>query len=104
MGRRILTIYEEPRVFAERPDGAVFRRTGSCNRCGSCCRTGDPFDGGRGVPVVEGACVLYREEDGIGRCTDRDHPYAVNACSIWPTDPRHLTEHPTCSYRFERIQ
>jgi hypothetical protein len=79
----------------------VYERVGECNRCGDCCKTGDPFDGARGPARFEGACPLYDEVDGIGTCTDRDHVYGRNACDVFPSNPQNVIDHPRCSYRFE---
>lgn len=76
-------------------------RTGECNRCGACCRSGDPFNGTRGPSEVPGACPLYAEHGGIGHCTDRTDHYYLIGCAHWPSEPDHIRDYPDCSYRFE---
>ncbi len=81
-----------------------WRRVGECNRCGECCRSGDPFNGERGAGPVAGACPLYAVgADGLGICTDRtDHYYSIG-CAHWPSSPHHIVDYPSCSYRFEPV-
>lgn len=79
-----------------------WKRTGECNRCGECCRSGDPFAGELGAGSVEGACPLYVEEDGRGACSDRTNGYYLAGCALWPSEPDHIRDYPSCSYRFER--
>jgi len=78
-------------------------RTGECCRCGECCRTGDPFDGELGEPTIEGACPLLAFHAGVFACSDRQHPYYLNGCNVFPTHPDHLRVHPGCSYRFAKV-
>lgn len=81
----------------------AWRRVGECNRCGECCRSGDPFNGELGAPSIAGACPLYRESDGLGACADRAHPYYLGGCASWPSEPEHIADYPSCSYRFEPV-
>ena len=76
----------------------TFVRTGECCRCGECCMTGNPFTGEPNVP-----CPLLKMRDGIATCTDRQHPYYLNGCNVWPTHPGHIVDKPGCSYRFTRV-
>ncbi len=85
------------------PDGTRWVRTGECNRCGLCCE-GDPTNGTvRGV--VEGYCPWFRWEDGKGTCIHHGTTgtYWSKGCNVWPTKPKHLRQHPYCSFRFERV-
>lgn len=84
-------------------DGSVYVRTGECNRCGECCRTGDPFNGEMGEPAIPGACPLLALLDGIHTCTDRSNEYYLKGCNVWPTHPNQIIDKPSCSYKFERI-
>lgn len=87
-------------------DGVGWRRLGECNRCGACCRSGDPYAGERGPGPVAGACPFYREEGGVGACADRSaaNAYYVNGCALWPSEPAHVEPYPRCSYTFERVE
>jgi hypothetical protein len=90
----------------EQPDGSfiTFARTGECCQCGECCKTGDPFQGEMGKPEISGACPLLRlHSDGLHICADRENPYYLNGCNVFPTHPSHLLDHPGCSYKFERV-
>lgn len=73
----------------------AWRREGTCNRCGACCKSGDPFTGSPHAP-----CPIYREVDGVGACSDRTHPYYLAGCNVWPSKPEHIADYPTCSYFF----
>lgn len=85
-------------------EDAVYVRTGECCRCGECCRTGDPFAGALGPPAIEGACpLLALMPDGRHACTDRENPYYLSGCVIWPTHPDQIIDKPGCSYTFERV-
>lgn len=90
--------------------GQAWRRTGACNHCGACCRSGDPFSGAEGPAEVPGACPKLTIVDGVflcsyrtGRPHDRGYAYYANGCASFPSDPHHLDLYPDCSYRFERI-
>ena len=98
-----LPIYADPSDF-EQVDG-TWRRHGTCNRCGQCCRSGDPFNGEHGEPAVEGACPFYREENGLGACSERTeaNTYYANGCVHWPNHPSQITDYNLCSYTFEKI-
>ncbi len=78
-----------------------WKRTGECNRCGACCRSGNAFGDDRPGPIA-GACALYDEHDGVGICTDREDHYYQIGCAHWPSEPDHIRDYPECSYRFER--
>lgn len=99
--RKHLPILSEP-VARDNRNGTLWRRLGLCNRCGACCRSGDPFNGERGEPKVAGACPLYDETDGIGTCTDRQDHYYLIGCALWPSLPRNIVGYSRCSYAFER--
>ena len=90
-------------TFVHEGDG-TYVRTGECCQCGECCRTGDPFEGTEGEPEIAGACpLLTLLPDGLHACSDRQHPYYLNGCNVWPTHPGHLEGKPSCSYHFEKI-
>ena len=72
-------------------------RHGECNRCGSCCK-GDPFTGS-----AEGMCPLFRWHEKVGECTDRQHPYYLAGCNVWPQRPEQLRDHPECSFTFDWV-
>jgi hypothetical protein len=79
-------------------------RTGECCRCGECCKTGDPFNGEMGEPEITGACpLLTLLSDGLHSCTDRQHPYYLMGCNVWPSIPEHISDKPSCSYEFHWI-
>jgi hypothetical protein len=81
----------------------VFIRTGECCRCGECCQ-GDPFLGEMGEPEIEGACpLLTLLPDGLHACSDREHPYYLSGCNIWPSHPDQISDKPSCTYKFERV-
>lgn len=82
--------------------GETWVRTGECCRCGQCC-WGDPFNGEQGGPLIEGACPLLGLFSGRYVCTDRQHPYYLNGCNVWPTHPAQIADKPGCSYRFEKV-
>lgn len=89
----------------ETPDGSEkYIRTGECCRCGECCMTGDPFEVEMGEPAIPGACPLLRSEgDGKFMCSDRQNPYYLSGCNVWPTHPGQISDKPSCSYRFEKV-
>jgi len=73
-------------------------REGECNQCGECCKSGNPLEE---TPVIPGACALYREDDnGLGFCSNRQHPYYLGGCNVWPSQPSHIEAYPSCSYTF----
>jgi len=76
-------------------------RTGECCRCGQCC-WGDPFNGQQGPAKLEGACPLLNLVAGVYTCTDRQHPYYLNGCNVFPSHPGQIADKPGCSYVFER--
>ena len=71
-------------------------REGECNRCGACCKVIDM------IGKKYGTCALYAEADGVGCCTDRQHPYYLRKCINWPTTPQQIAPFPQCSYTFRR--
>lgn len=78
-------------------------REGECNRCGDCCKSGDPFNGEQGVNALfPGACPnLGLEDDGVRhKCMSVGCWYWENACLEWPTIPEHITPYPNCSFTF----
>lgn len=76
-------------------------RSGECCRCGECCRSGNPLDV---EPQIEGACALLALlPDGLHACTDREHPYYLSGCNVWPSRPEHVVDYPSCSYTFEAV-
>lgn len=97
-------LQDAPQDFVDH-DGVTWRRTGVCNRCGECCRSGDPFLGEQGPAKVKGACPLFAwESDGVGVCTDREAHYYKMACAHWPSHPTQITDYPSCSYVFTRVE
>jgi len=77
-------------------------RKGECNRCGECCSSGDPFLGAMGEPEIPGACpLLALLPEGFHICKDRRHPYYLAGCNVWPSQPEHIVDYPSCSYTFE---
>lgn len=78
-------------------------RSGECNQCGACCKSGDPFNGEKGVGQIPGACPYYVEMNGVGACSDRTeaNTYYWNACRKWPDSAGAIVDYPRCSYRFE---
>jgi hypothetical protein len=90
----------------EQPDGSLitFVRTGECCQCGECCKAGDPFQGEMGKPEISGACPLLRlHSDGLHACADRENPYYLNGCNVFPTHPGQIADKPSCSYKFEQV-
>lgn len=89
------------------PSGLIsWIRVGACNGCGDCCRSGDPFNGTEGQPVVEGACVkLAPGPDGTFRCVDHGDPasFWARGCHIWPTLPCHVEAYARCSYSWVEL-
>jgi len=81
----------------------VFERKGYCSRCGECCK-GDPFNGEEGHAIIEGYCPLFDLLEGKGHCTDRQHPYYLNGCNVWPTHPDQLADKPSCTYSFTLVE
>lgn len=76
----------------------MWQRAGECCRCGECCR-GNPFTG-----EPDGWCPLARmEADAKVTCTDREHPYYLAGCVVWPTHPAQIADKPSCSYTFTWI-
>ncbi len=94
-----------PLVDVDR-DGVAWLRSGECNRCGECCRSGDPFGGAMGAPLVAGACPYLVAVPGMHFCRDRSpaNAYYTNGCAKWPSLPAHITDYPSCSYVFTRIE
>jgi hypothetical protein len=84
-------------------NGVTWLRLGECNRCGACCKSGDPYGGTVPQGPVAGACPLYTENAGIGTCTNREDYYYSNACAHWPSLPAHIVNYPLCSYTFEQV-
>lgn len=91
----------EPDQIGADAEGVQWIRSGSCNRCGECC-FGDPFNGGEGAPAVPGACPLLRRDGDKYLCSNREHPYYLGGCNVWPSIPQHIVDYPSCSYTFRR--
>lgn len=88
-------------------DGEIWERTGSCNRCGECCKGGDPI---RMTPPTAdtpsgycGAFVWDDAEHTVGYCLDRCEEYYTSCCVDFPTHPHHLVDCPSCSYVFRQV-
>jgi hypothetical protein len=79
-------------------DDGTYERTGECCRCGECCASGNPFTGGS-----DPCPLLALLPDGLHACTDREHPYYLSGCNVWPTHPDQIADYPSCTYRFERV-
>lgn len=85
---------DQPQVFGE------WERTGHCCRCGDCCK-GNPFTGEPGGYCPLFAVVWDKTREGWqGHCTDRQHPYYLNACVSWPSHPDQIADKPHCTYQF----
>lgn len=95
---------EEVRIFSHDEDGSVtiYERSGYCCRCGECC-VGDPFDGEEGEPAVEGYCPLFRMQGLLGSCSNREHPYYLSGCNVWPSHPNQIEDKPSCTYKFKVV-
>jgi len=96
--RRVALARDGSDVFDHGPNG-VFVRTGECCRCGECCMTGNPFTGEPNVPCP----LLALLPDGLHACTDRQNPYYLNGCNVWPTHPDQIADKSSCTYKFERV-
>jgi hypothetical protein len=97
------TPQEPERIFEH--NGEKYLRTGYCCRCGQCC-VGNPFseDDNEPEPVVENYCPIFRWlEEGVGHCSNREHPYYLRGCVDWPTHPGQITDKPGCTYEFTEI-
>lgn len=85
----------EPEITIQQQDGSVLIRSGYCSGCGECC-AGDPFNGQEGVAKIVGACPLL----GLHGCTNKDHRYYKNACTLFPQHPSQIIDKPSCTYTF----
>lgn len=66
--------------------------------------SGDPFTPGTMPPgEVPGACPLLKIDGDRFACGDRQHPYYLGGCNVWPSIPQHIGAYPSCSYVFERV-
>lgn len=107
-----LPIYEEESSKEVKDsNGKKYLRIGSCNRCGVCCTTGNPFSDELGAGPVDGACFYFRWEiepsdtrPGYGTCTGRHTWYWEAACRHWPSKPSHPKTFSNCSYVFEPVE
>lgn len=88
-------------TFDHGPNGK-FIRTGHCSRCGECC-AGDPFDGEEGEPEIAGHCPLLTLVGDKFACSNREHPYYLSGCNVWPTHPGQIEDKPSCTYEFQRV-
>jgi hypothetical protein len=88
-------------------------RSGTCNRCGDCCKSGDPFNGELGEGEIKNACPLLKmiTENGVQLATCKirvgeaeENPYHQNACIHWPFAPDQIANYPNCSYTFEWVE
>lgn len=70
-------------------------REGECNRCGDCCRSGNPLTGEPGI-----CPIAIQNADGTVHCTNRQHEYYLKACTHWPSSPENIAAYPNCSYTF----
>lgn len=95
-------------------DGSIWKRSGSCNRCGLCCvdleNLFEKMDGNYqpiDTPleqVVPGKCAYFRwESPGVGMCLGRDTLYYQSGCKYWPSITRHVENIPECGFTFEKI-
>lgn len=79
-------------------------RNGECNRCGECCKSGDPFNGRMGIGEFGlSVCPLLKLIDNLHTCSDRQNNYYLNGCAHWPSRPEHIVNYPSCSYTFEWV-
>lgn len=100
-------------------------RKGECNRCGDCCKSGNPFERLQEVldkPTVAGlydnhACPLFKYEEvggkQLGTCMLKSgektnlpsevYAYHTVACTPWPEHPSNIENYPNCSYTFEWV-
>lgn len=83
-------------------------RHGECSRCGDCCK-GHPRHSAMPTDpvVVEGVefCPLYRQlAENLGECTDREHPYYLQGCNVFPQHPTQIADKPRCTYSFEWVE
>jgi len=93
---------EDPTAVTYSHHDGIFIRTGECCRCGECC-WGDPFLGQEGEPEIPGACPLLGFHDGSYHCKDRQHPYYLMGCNIFPSHPDQIADKPSCSYVFTKV-
>jgi hypothetical protein len=92
----------EPSVECVQHDGSAYLRLGSCNRCGACCRSGDPFVGEQTTPPTP--CHKLGRDADAHVCTAWEDPWVRANCRAWPSAPAHIVAYPDCSYRFERVR
>jgi hypothetical protein len=80
----------------------MWRRSGSCCKCGDCCR--GPIDD---LPEqTDGACpYLGKEHNGERLCAIHGTvgTYWAHGCNVWPSDPVHIENYKRCTFRFEWI-
>lgn len=57
-----------------------------------------------GEPEIPGGCALLTILPyGVHACKDRENPYYLNGCNVWPTHPGHIVDKPSCTYVFTRV-
>jgi hypothetical protein len=108
--RDALSVGEHVEVGLERDTAPQWRRVGQCNRCGACCKSGDPFAPREPRSARFRPCSYYHEQDGVGECTLRTmaEPPAhavllMNSCRSWPARPVENRPYPNCGFSFEPI-
>lgn len=81
-----------------------WKRTGTCNGCGECCKSGDPFLGEEGV-AEDGGCPHLVFTGELHRCSvwNAGHPYVAAACAVFPQFPAQIEDYPSCSFSFEWV-
>lgn len=58
-----------------------------------------------GEPEIQGACPLLTILPyGVHACKDRENPYYLNGCNVFPTHPGQISDKPGCSYKFQRVE
>ena len=81
---------EEPKIYIEH-GGTVWKRTGYCCQCGSCCE---------GCPIK---AFKWLDEGKRGICLQRTSSYYLSGCNVWPAHPEQIRFHPKCTYKFEVV-
>ncbi len=111
------------KVRETKPKASRFIRTGSCRRCGQCCRMdvhGDEYrkmelktfdarlekaiaDGHTEPYPLDPACAnLHQLRDGTFVC--KIYPDRPMGCRTWPTHPNQLRLVKGCAFQFQEIR
>lgn len=89
----------EPPAVYHHAGGESYLRTGYCNHCGACCKSGDPFTDDPNLPCSK----LVTDHSGAHHCGGRDTELYNKGCNVWPTHPNHLRDYADCTYVFKRL-